>query len=450
MQKILILGGGFAGYHVAKGLEKQLKDGEAEVTIVDIRTHMCYQPFLAEVASGAIESRHIQVPLRSHLKKTNVVEAKAKVIDPVNKKVTVKKRDHVWDLEYDQLVITLGAVTKTFPTPGIADNAIGLKTTEEAVYIRNKVIENFSIADSLPVGDPRRKRLLTFIVVGGGFSGGEGFAEIVDLCHKLLKTHRNIKLEELELHLIEAADRILPELPPQHSQYAIDKMEARGAHVHLKTFVESAVDGVVKTSDGAEYPTDLIVWTAGTSACPVLRDSELPLDGRGRLRVRTDLRVEGDDGIVEGIWGCGDATVCQDLSGGGLPDGSCAPTAQHALRQANQLVKNLCATLRGGQLGDYFHNNAGCVAGLGAWIGIFASGKKKLIIKGPLAWCMHRGYHGFAMPTWERKLRIFGDWTAGLILGKDVTSTHELERPKAFFQKFAIRPKPKAETEETE
>ena len=90
MQKILILGGGFAGYHVAKGLEKQLKDGEAEVTIVDIRTHMCYQPFLAEVASGAIESRHIQVPLRSHLKKTNVVEAKAKVIDPVNKKVTVK------------------------------------------------------------------------------------------------------------------------------------------------------------------------------------------------------------------------------------------------------------------------------------------------------------------------------------------------------------------------
>ena len=90
------------------------------------------------------------------------------------------------------------------------------------------------------------------------------------------------------------------------------------------------------------------------------------------------------------------------------------------------------------------------MAGLGAWIGIFASGKKKLIIKGPLAWCMHRGYHGFAMPTWERKLRIFGDWTAGLVLGKDVTSTHELERPKAFFQKFAIRPKPKAETEETE
>lgn len=442
MQKILILGGGFAGFHVAKGLAKSLKADEAQITLVDIRTHMCYQPFLAEVVSGSIESRHIQVPLRSHLKGVNVIEAKAKVIDSVNKKVTVKKRDRVWDIPYDQLIITLGAVTKTFPTPGIADNAIGLKTTEEAVYIRNKIVENFSIANSMPADDPRRKRLLTFIVVGGGFSGSEGFAEMVDLCHVLLKTHPNIKLEDLELHLIEAADRIMPELPPEHSQYAIDKMEERGAHVHLKTFVESAVDGVVKTSDGKEYPTDLIVWTAGTSACPVLRDSDLPLDGRGRLRVLPDLRVEGDDGIVEGVWGCGDATVCPDLSGGGLPDGSCAPTAQHALRQANQLVKNVTATIRGGELGDYCHKNAGCVAGLGAWIGIFASGQKKFIVKGPLAWCMHRGYHGFAMPTWERKLRIFGDWTGGLILGKDVTSTHELERPKAFFQKFAIRPKP--------
>lgn len=448
MQKILILGGGFAGYHVARGLAKALKSDEAEITLVDIRTHMCYQPFLAEVVSGSIESRHIQVPLRTHLKGVNVVEAKAKVIDPVAKKVTVKKRDHVWDIPYDQLVVTLGAVTKTFPTPGIADNAIGLKTTEEAVYIRNKIIENFSIANGLPKDDPSRKRLLTFIVVGGGFSGSEGFAEMVDLCHVLLKTHPNISIDDLELHLIEAADRIMPELPPEHSQYAIDKMTKRGAHIHLKTFVESAVDGVVKTSDGKEYPTDLIVWTAGTSACPVLRDSDLPLDGRGRLKVRTDLRVEGDDGIVEGIWGCGDATVCEDLSGCGLPDGSCAPTAQHALRQANQLVKNLTATIRGGELHDYYHKNAGCVAGLGAWIGIFASGQKKLIIKGPLAWCMHRGYHGFAMPTWERKLRIFGDWTGDLVLGKDVTSTHELERPKAFFQKFAIRPKPAKADEE--
>ena len=138
MQKILILGGGFAGYHVAKGLEKKLKPSQAQITLVDIRSHMCYQPFLAEVVSGSIESRHIQVPLRSHLKRTQVVQAKAKIIDPVAKKVTVKKRDHVWDIPYDQLIVTLGAVTKTFPTPGIADNAVGLKTTEEAVYIRKK------------------------------------------------------------------------------------------------------------------------------------------------------------------------------------------------------------------------------------------------------------------------------------------------------------------------
>lgn len=441
MQRILILGGGMAGFYIAKGLEKELKAGEAEVTLVDIRTHMIYQPFLAEVLSGSIEGRHIQVPLRSHLKKTHVVEAKAKIIDTKAKKVTVSKDGETWDIPYDQLIVTLGAVTKTFPTPGVAENALGLKTTEEAIWIRDKIIENFSIAESLPADSPRRKRLLTFVVVGGGFSGIEGFAEMTDLCRVLLKSHPNIKREEVELHLIEATDHIIPDLPVKDSKWVIEQLEKRGAHIHLKTFVESAVDGVVKTSAGTEYPTDCLVWTAGTTACPVLKDSDLPLDKRGRLIVDTKLRVTDDNGPVADVWACGDATACQDLSGGGLPDGTCAPTAQHAVRQGKQLVKNIVSVLRGGEPEDYFHKNAGCVAGLGAWLGIFASGQKKLIVKGPFAWCMHRGYHGFAMPTWERKFRIFGDWTGGLILGKDVTSTPEIERPKAFFQKFAVKPK---------
>ncbi len=440
MERILILGGGMAGFYIAKGLEKSLKPGQAQVTLVDIRTHMIYQPFLAEVASGCIESRHVQVALRSHLRKTNIVQAKVKVIDRHNKTVTVSNEGETWQIPYDQVIICLGAVTKTFPTPGVADQAIGLKTTEEAVWIRNKIIENFSIAQSLPTDSPRRKRLLTYVVVGGGFSGIEGFSEMLDLTRVLLKTHPGIAKEEVELHLIEATDHIMPEMPLKDSKWVIEQLEKRGARIHLSTFCNDATDGIVKLSSGEEIPTDVLVWTAGVVACPVMADSDLPLEPRGRLTVDTKLRVVDGEEVLPGMWGCGDATCCKDLSGGGLPDESCAPTAQHAVRQARVLVKNIVASLEGQAPLDYCHKNAGCVAGLGAWLGIFASGQKKLIVRGPFAWCMHRGYHGFAMPTWERKLRIFGDWTGGLILGKDVSSTPETMRPKAFFEKFAKRP----------
>lgn len=437
-KKIVILGGGTAGLYIAQTLEKKLKPGEADVTLVDIRAQMCYQPFLAEVASGCIESRHIQVSLRAHLPKTRVVEAKAKIIDPVRRVVTVGKRGETWEIPYDELVVTIGNVTKTYPIPGLAENAVGLKSTEEAVHIRNTIVENMSIADSLPKGSAQRARLLTFVVVGGGFSGVEGFAEMLDLGRKLLRVHPTIEPCELQFHLIEATGRILPEIPEKDSAWVAAKLEERGGHVHFKTVVESAVDGVVKTPAGDVWPTDLLVWTAGVTACPVLRDSDLPIDARGRLRVLTDLRVSGDEGVVEHVWACGDATACEDLSGGGMPDGTCAPTAQHALRQAKVLARNLLATLHGGKLEDYFHKNAGCVAGLGTGLGVFASGGKGLIIRGRLAHLMHRGYHGLAMPTWERKLRILGDWIGGFVFGKDVSSTIELERPHALLRKFAV------------
>lgn len=440
MDSIVILGGGEAGFTVARTLQYTLHK-QAKITLVDQRAHMVYQPFLAEVASGNIEPRHIEIPYHRHLRNCEVVCAKVKSIISAEHKVILENLDGViWTLPYDQLVVTLGAVTKTFPTPGIADYAIGLKSVEEAVHIRNKVIMNFNRAASMYKDNPNRKRLLTFIVVGGGFSGMECFAEMRSLATKLLKDYPSIDESDLSFHLIEASDHIMPEIPRARSERVIEELERRGAHVHLNTFVNSAENSVVKTSDGAEYPTEVIVWTAGSLANPVLKKSDLPLDERGRLRCRRDLRVEGDNGIVPDVWGAGDCCNVEDASGDGLPDGTCAPTAQHAMRQAKLLTNNLYATYFNKPLLEYYHRNAGMVAGLGAGLGVFTNGSKSYGANGILAWIAHRGYHGLALPTVERKVRVYGDWLKNGIFGTDTASTSEFAQPRAFFARYAARP----------
>jgi NADH dehydrogenase len=459
MQNIVILGGGLGGFYVARGLEKTLKAGEANVTLVDVRSGCVYQPFLAEVVSGAIEPRHVVTPLRRHLPRTTVLQARVTGICAARRTVELEAAQERWELPYDQLVVALGAVTKTFPTPGIADHAVGLKGVEEAQSVRNRLVSNIEAAAALPKDSPARRRLLTFVVVGGGFSGVECFAEACDLVRIMLKRRATIDPSEVELHLIEAADRILPDLPPTQSPWVIEQLAKRNGHVHLKTFVTDATDGVVRTSDGASYDAGVLVWTAGVTASPVLAQaSDLPCEPRGRLVCGADLRVRtapGEEGApLAGVWGLGDAACVPDLTGAGLPDGSCAPTAQHAVRQAKVLVRNLAATVRAGgrdpqKLEDYVHKNAGMVAGLGTGKGIFASGGKKVVVKGWLAWLMHRGYHGLALPCWERKLRVFGDWTATFLIKRDATTTmgtYGTEDPRAFFAEHALRPaEPKAE-----
>ena len=311
MENIVILGGGLGGFYVAKGLEKQLKRGEAQVTLVDARCACTYQPFLAEVVSGCIEPRHVLTPLRRHLPRTDVVQARVEAIDSAARQVTVSAAGQTWQIPYDQLVVALGAVTKTFPTPGIADNAIGLKAVEEAAAIRNRLIYNFDTAASLPKGSPARKRLLTVVVVGGGFSGVECFAEICDLVRIMLKHRRTIDPAEVSLNLVEATDRILPELPPEHSGWVIKQLEKRRGRVLLKTFVTDATDGVVTTSAGEKLDAGVLVWTAGVTACPAMANGDLPLEPRGRLICGDDLRVRtamGDEGqVVPCVWGLGDA-----------------------------------------------------------------------------------------------------------------------------------------------
>jgi NADH dehydrogenase len=234
----------------------------------------------------------------------------------------------------------------------------------------------------------------------------------------------------------------MPEVSQKTSEWVLADLAKKGAFVHLDTQVKGAVDGVVELSTGEQLPTDLIIWTAGVMANPtVVRGSDLPVEERGRIRTRPDLRVGTDEDIVEGAWAAGDVSAVPDLSGGGV-GGFCVPNAQHAVRQGKLMAKNIVAVLRGEEPKQYFHKNLGAVAGLGLYNGAFQSGN--IALTGLIAWFAHRGYHGLAMPTWERKFRVIGDWMQNFVHGREVVSLEAVQQPRAAFEEFAARPRPAA------
>ncbi|MBU1587076.1 MAG: NAD(P)/FAD-dependent oxidoreductase [Actinobacteria bacterium] len=438
MPKILIVGGGYAGFYTAWKLEKHLSRGEAEVTMVDPLPYMTYQPFLPEVAAGSIEPRHAVVSHRRHLKKTRIITAKVSHVDHASKTATITPAvGEPWTETYDIVVMTAGAVSRTFPIPGVADEAIGMKNIEEAIAVRDRILTNFDLASNLPDG-PEKKRLLTFVVVGGGFAGIEAFAEMRSLASSLVKQYPTISFEDTHFHLIEAMGRIMPEVKEKTALWVIKSLAERGAQIHLNTQLSSATGGVIELSTGETFESDTIVWTAGVMANPVIRHTDLPIEERGRLRARADLKIIDDNGPIADAWTAGDVAAVPDLTGGGV-GGFCVPNAQHAVRQAKLLAKNIVGELRGDVAKDYFHKNQGAVAGLGLWNGVFQSGN--IAIKGPLAWLMHRGYHGFAMPSWERKIRVFSNWIINFLVHRDTVSIQARVTPRAAFEEFASRPK---------
>lgn len=440
MPKILIVGGGYAGFYTAWKLEKHLRKGEAEVTIVDPRSYMTYQPFLPEVAAGSIEARHVIVSMRRHLKKTRVLTARVTKINHADRVATIQPADGpAYEFAYDQIVVTAGAVSRTFPIPGIAENAVGLKTIEEAVMIRNHLLSNFDRAAALPPG-PERNKLLSVVVVGGGFAGIEVFGELRSLASALLKYYPELTFDETSFNLIEAAGRIMPEVSEKTAQWVLKDLAKRGANVWLDTQVKGAVGGNIELSDGRVIPADIIVWTAGVMANPeVVRGSDLPVEERGRILTRADLRVGTETSVVDGAWAAGDISAVPDLTGAGV-GGYCVPNAQHAVRQAKLLAKNIVSVLRDEVPREYMHHNLGAVAGLGLYDGVFQSGK--IAIKGLPAWVAHRGYHGLAMPTWERKWRVIWDWWNNFWLNRDIANLESVETPREVFEQFAARPTP--------
>jgi NADH dehydrogenase len=432
MKRIVIVGGGYAGFYAALGLERKLKrSDEAEVILIDPRPYMTYQPFLPEVLAGSIEARHALVSLRRNLPRTRVISGSVVGISHAEKTVIV--RPYAGDdyaLSYDVVVVTAGAVTRIFPVAGLKQAAIGLKHVEEAIAIRNRLLASFDRAAGLPAGRDRT-RLLTAIVVGGGFTGVEGFGELLSLAACLLRYYPELKLQDLDFRLVQSGNRILPEVSEKIAARVLKSLERRGAHVHLNTRVVSAVNGRVVLSTGEQFESNIIIWAAGNGANPIIaKHTDLPVDSGGFLIVRADLRVGTDDRLIKDAWGAGDDASVPDLSGDSST-GRTVPNAQNAIRQGRLLGANIVACLRGRTPKQYFHRNLGIVATVGMGSGAFQSGRIGFV--GFFAWLIHRAYHLYAVPTWERKFRVSAGWLVSAFFGRDIVSIEDAQRPTAAF-----------------
>jgi NADH dehydrogenase len=424
---ILVVGGGYVGMYTAYGLRKAARKGKVRVTVVDPRSVMTYQPFLPEAAAGSVEPRHVVVPLRKTLKGCRVVTGRVTGIDHAHKVAKVMPEEGPeYELAYDQVVVALGSIARTLPIPGLAEEATGFKNVEEAIALRNKVLDRLDVASSQP--DPAlRKSALTFVFVGGGYAGVEAFAELEDMARYATRYYDNIKPEDMRWVLVEATGRILPEVGEELGKYTVDQLRKRNMDIKLETRLQSCEKGHVILSDGEEFDADTIVWTAGVKANPALAATDFPLDERGRVKCLANLRIEG----VNDAWSAGDNAAVPDLTSD--TGAYTAPNAQHAVRQARQLAENILRVVDGKTPEDYKHKYVGSVASLGLHKGVAQLYGVK--VKGWPAWFLHRTYHVSRVPTFNRKARVILDWTLALFFRREVTSLGSLQMPHEEFRR---------------
>jgi NADH dehydrogenase len=421
---ILVVGAGFAGLYAAMGLKDAVAAGH-RVTVVNQESFFQYQPFLPEVASGTIDPRAAVVPLRRVLRHCRIVIGEVTRVDHGAREAHLRTASgDERSIGYDIIVLAPGSRSRVLPVPGLAEHGIGFKTVQEAIYLRNHVLAQLDVAAS-EEDAARRRAALTFVFVGGGYAGVEALGELEDLARDAIENYPDLDASEMHWLLVDAADRILPELPEGLASYAQDLLQQRGIEVKLGTRLDSAEGGVIRLSDGDAFPAETLVWTAGVKPSPLARESGLPVDEQGRLLVDRFLRVEG----IEDVWGAGDAASVPDETTGGLSP----PTAQHGLRQGKRVAANIEAFLAGDPFQPFVYANIGGVCSLGRYKGVAIV--KGLKFRGFLGWFLHRSYHLLAMPTWTRRVKIAMDWTVALLFPRDLAQLGSLGRPRDPFER---------------
>lgn len=438
--RVLILGGGYAGLYSALGLQKRLGRTPMEVTLLERNPYMTYQPLLPEVAGGHVLPRDVTIALRRMLPRVRIVRGELDSLDVDTRTATVLSMDgHRSTLDFDHVVFTLGAVTRVFPTPGLEENAVGFKTVEEAVFVRNRVLENIALAASTPDAAVRR-RALTFLFVGGGYTGVEALAELSDVSKRAIRSYPHLDVTELRWVLIEALDRVAPEVGPALSVWTLASLRNRGVDIRLKTTVRSFVDGNVELDSGEVIPAGTIVWTAGVTPSPALDNTNVPRGPKGHVTANASLQVIRSDGsVVDGAWAAGDNAQIPDLTAPTQP-AYYPPNAQNALRQGVRLAANIVATIDGGTIQQYRHASLGTIASYGTGHG--AALVMGIKLRGLPAWLMHRAYHGLVIPSVNRTVRVFAGWFTEAISRQEVTSLVALEHPKRVFTEAFVGSRP--------
>jgi len=408
---IVIVGGGFGGMNVALALDRQLKRGlRAEVTFISRSNFFLFTPLLVEVAAALVESRHVVNPIRRMLKRVRFIEGTAQMVDPVRRTVNfVDQNGRSRLLSYEHCVLAPGSVAEFFGIQGLAENALTLKTLGDAIRIRNRIIDQLERAVLL--SREERQALLSFVVAGGGLNGIEVAGELHDFVLKALEDYPLIDRREIRMVLIEMLDRLAQEVSPELGAYAQRNLESRGIEVWLRARVTAYESGRVRVHDGREINTEALIWTAGMRPSPLIHRIPIPhTEGRDeRLPVNDYLQVRGYDTL----WAVGDCALVPDAGGRFHP-----PTAQHAVRQGKHLARNLVASLMGQKLEPFGYRGIGMLATLGRHRGVGRI--RGMRLTGFLAWFAWRGYYLFALPGWERRLRVAFDWTLDLLFPPDI------------------------------
>ncbi|MGH3103400.1 MAG: NAD(P)/FAD-dependent oxidoreductase [Gaiellaceae bacterium] len=405
---VVVVGGGFAGGYVARLL------GRRGATIVSRENFMLYTPILPEAASGTLEPRHVVVPLRQMCPHAELVLGRATALDEEQRAVTVQTDVGTFEIEYEQIVLALGAVSRTLPIPGLAEHGLAFKSLPDAIHLRNHVLRRLEAADET-LDPAQAARALTFVFVGAGYAGVEALAELSDLVRDALRFYPKLRTAPQRWILVDAAPKILPEIPRSLGDYAARELARRGVDIRVETRLEQVDETSVTLSDGDRIDAATLVWTAGVKAHPMLGPLGLPLDDRGRVVVDELLRVRERSNV----WAIGDCARVPNLATPGRPD---PPTCQHALRQARRLAKNLQ-----GDVEPYRYRMLGQVATLGRHRGIAEVPGAHL--RGFPGWFVCRTYHLYQLPLLTRKLRVMVDWTVALFFRRDIAELSMLGHP---------------------
>jgi NADH:quinone reductase (non-electrogenic) len=382
---------------------------------------LLYTPLLPGAASGTLEPRHVVVPLREELKRTDIRIGRVTGADPAAQTLSYETLDgRAQSIEYDQLVVALGSVSRVLPIPGLAEHGVGFKTLSEAIALRNRALVNLEVAESIDDPDERRA-WLTFVFVGAGYAGVEGIAELQDYIADVIDRYPRSRLDGTRWILVEAGERIMPEIDPGLGEFAATELRGRGIDIRARTTLEAVTASTVTLSDGEEIPCRTLCWTAGVRPAPVVAQLGLPTDQSRRIRTDRTMRVEGRDNV----WAIGDAAAVPDPAADGQRPSP--PTAQHAIRQGRLVAANVAASLGHGSPRPFTYKTLGVFVDLGRHQAVAQMLSVRL--RGFPAWFAARTYHLALMPGVGRRIRLVTDWTVGLLFSRGSPELGQLGHP---------------------
>jgi len=418
-KRIVILGGGFGGLYTALEIERTIaRDPDVDVTLVNHDNFFLFTPMLHEVAASDLDMTHIVNPIRKLLKRVQFFQGDVERVYLDEKRIEVSHGTdhHHHELEYDHLIIGVGNITNYYNLPGLEENALTMKSLGDAIFLRNRLIQNMEEADFECTH--ARTPLMTIVVAGGGFAGVETIAAVNDFLREAIPFYNNLQERDLRIVLVHSGAVILPELSEKLGAYAGSKLTERGVEIRLNTRVLGYRNGIVELSDGSNVATNTLVWTAGTAPHPIL-DTVSCRKERGRLATNEYMEVLD----WPGVWAVGDcASIPDPRTGKPYP-----PTAQHALRQGRVLARNMCAAIRGGVKKPFIFSTLGQLAAIGKRTGV--AQMFGFNFSGFVAWWLWRTIYLSKLPRFEKKCRVALDWSLDLLFSKDLVQFTTVRAP---------------------